>query len=148
MASSVNRVTHHRRWRPRFSLRTLLIVVSLLSGACAFLGYHWNRIRTQRAIVAQIERVGGSVGYSHEFDSGSEVTETILSTELWEAISYREGKPRERTRITPEGTFFEIETPPGSSFIRKWLGDDVFSEVDSVRFTNLFSSHLNTFLRT
>lgn len=138
VASPMKSIMRRRWWRPRFSLRTLLILVTLLSGVCAFLGYHWNRISTKRAIVAQIENVGGSVTYSYEFGSGREVTETILTLEHWETNRYLDGNPATRTRITPEGTFYEVETPPGSSFIRKWLGDDALAEVDSVRFTNIF----------
>jgi len=55
------------RWRRffRLSLRTLLLLVVLLA---VWLGITFNRVRQQRAAVARIEQLGGSVQYLHELD--------------------------------------------------------------------------------
>ena len=50
-----------RRWfRPRFSLTTLLVVVTVI---CCWLGYQVNKAERQRRQVAQIRAAGGLVTY-------------------------------------------------------------------------------------
>jgi hypothetical protein len=59
-----------RNWRPsirrylRFSMRTLLVLMTLLS---LWLGYHAKRATDQRAAVRMIRKLGGSVMYDYQF---------------------------------------------------------------------------------
>jgi len=52
-----------RRWF-RFSLRTLLVVLTLL---CVWLGIKVNSARNQRQLVAKVHELGGQVKYDYEF---------------------------------------------------------------------------------
>jgi hypothetical protein len=56
-----------RRGLPRFALRSLLVVVTLLAIALACLGNLWHRVKQQRLIVARIEAAGGVASYDYEF---------------------------------------------------------------------------------
>lgn len=53
------------RWR-RFSLRTLLLVVT---GICLVLGFVGESARRQRRLIDTVEALGGTVGYATLFDS-------------------------------------------------------------------------------
>ena len=53
------------RWL-RFSLRMMLVVVTVL---CGLLGWNVQRARTQRQVVAWVHEEGGSVCYEYEFQS-------------------------------------------------------------------------------
>ena len=57
---------------PRFSLRTLLILVVALSMFFGWLGSVMVRVRHQRAAVSQIEALGGQVRYDYEFVARSD----------------------------------------------------------------------------
>ena len=60
------RTTHLPKTRPRwlrFSLRTLLVVVTVLG---VWLGVQVNPVRKQRNAVAWIQEVGGTVTYDYE----------------------------------------------------------------------------------
>jgi hypothetical protein len=63
----------------RFSLRTLLIVVTLLAGG---LGYHAHRVDQQRQVVAVIHELGGLVGY------GSPLPYTLAETLGFDRVGY------------------------------------------------------------
>jgi hypothetical protein len=52
-----------RRWRPRFSLRALLLVVTVL---CLALGWRLHRARQQREAVQAIRQAGGWVYYDYQ----------------------------------------------------------------------------------
>jgi hypothetical protein len=56
-----------RRWF-QFSLRTLLIGVTLLAAACSWFGGKMERARRQRAAVDCIGKHGGSVVYDYQLD--------------------------------------------------------------------------------
>src|SRR5437667_6285916 len=103
--------TSKRRWVPRFSLKTLLISVTILGAFFGYFGHHLRRVTIQRRIVAQLKQAGGSVFYDwqigtavHDFD-----------------------------RMTVTGTSARSE-PPGPTVLRRMLGDDVFAYVEVVSF--------------
>lgn len=50
----------------RFTLRTMLVVVTVL---CGLLAWNVQRARTQRQVVAWVHEKGGSVCYEYEFQS-------------------------------------------------------------------------------
>ena len=57
-----------RRWF-QYSLRTLLVLVTVLCVFCVWLGLVSERARKQREAVAAIEAMGGVVYYDYQVDS-------------------------------------------------------------------------------
>ena len=53
-----------RRWL-RFSLRTLLVLMTVLGVALGWLGVQVNRVRKQRDAVAWVQQVGGTPMTAH-----------------------------------------------------------------------------------
>jgi hypothetical protein len=71
------------RWRRffRLSLRTLLLVLVLLG---VWLGVTFNRVREQRAAVARIQQLGGSVQYAHDLDAiRRKIKKPVLPGPAW-----------------------------------------------------------------
>ncbi|WP_442485084.1 leucine-rich repeat domain-containing protein [Aeoliella sp. SH292] len=62
-----NSTTRWLRSLFRFRLRTLLVVMLLVSVACGYLGKHLYRKSIERPIVARIEAAGGQVGYDYQW---------------------------------------------------------------------------------
>lgn len=62
-----NSTTRWLRSLFRFRLRTLLVVMLLVSVACGYLGKHLYRKSIERPIVARIEAAGGDVDYDYEW---------------------------------------------------------------------------------
>ena len=56
--------THPKRRFFRYSLRTLMLVVTLI---CVWLGITVKRAREQRSAVEAIQKLGGDVYYEHQF---------------------------------------------------------------------------------
>ena len=56
-----------RRWF-RFSLRTLLVLMTVLGAVFGWLGVRVNRARKQREAVAWVQQLGGTVYYDYEID--------------------------------------------------------------------------------
>jgi hypothetical protein len=56
-----------KRWRPRFSVRTLLVIVGLLALTLAVFVRFQDRLRRRERIVAEVERLGGSVQYDYDY---------------------------------------------------------------------------------
>jgi hypothetical protein len=52
-----------RRWF-RFSLRTLLIVITVLSVPLGWVGWRLGQVRKERATIVWIEKMGGQVSFS------------------------------------------------------------------------------------
>ena len=67
-----------RRRRFRFSLRTLLVFVTVASAGCGWLGYKVRQARRQREAVEVIQRLDGSVKYDYQFDSDESLIESPL----------------------------------------------------------------------
>jgi hypothetical protein len=59
-----------RRWF-RFRLRTLLIVVTMLSLPLAWVGWELQKVRQERPVIASIEEQGGEVYFYSIFDEQS-----------------------------------------------------------------------------
>ena len=72
-----------RRWH-QFSLRTLLIVVLVLSLPSSWLGVKLHEARKQREAVGAILEAGGTVLYEYQFDeSGKFVAQAEPPTPAW-----------------------------------------------------------------
>lgn len=54
------------RW-PRFSLRLLLVIVTLVA---VWLAVTSQRARSQKLAIAEVERLGGFLGFDYQFDAG------------------------------------------------------------------------------
>jgi hypothetical protein len=61
------------RWY-QFSLRTLLIVVTLFAVACSWFAVKMGQAKRQKDIVATIRNAGGTVGYDFQYDESGEST--------------------------------------------------------------------------
>jgi hypothetical protein len=122
-------------WLPRFSLRTLLVMVGVLGVLLGCVGIFWQRLHRQRQIVGAIREAGGQVRYDYEFGMGSDLDFPLLTIDDT-PISFEESKngQRKRTRVTSAGTVVDVETPRGPKAIRRIFGDDAFAHVESVEF--------------
>jgi hypothetical protein len=58
------------RWL-QYSLRTLMIVVTLFAVACSWFAVKMQQAKRQREAVEAIEKLGGRISYDYEWDSGS-----------------------------------------------------------------------------
>ena len=56
-----------RRWRFQYSLRTLLIFVSVVGVLCGYLGMFIQSVQRLRSAVKRIQQLGGQVHYDYEF---------------------------------------------------------------------------------
>lgn len=61
--------TKSRLSRFRFSLRTLLIVVTIASAAFGWLGVKVREAERQKEVVAVVQNLGGAVAYNYQIDS-------------------------------------------------------------------------------
>ena len=73
-------------WRPRMSVRGLMVAVLVLGG---LLGLHLHRARLQREAVSAIKRAGGSVRYHWEPEGG--VVGRPVNPTWWESTMARLG---------------------------------------------------------
>jgi hypothetical protein len=72
-----------RRWF-QFSLRTLLIVVTLLALPLCWLGLKVDEARQQQTAVVAIRKLGGFVAYDYQFDSqGHDLPGATLPGPAW-----------------------------------------------------------------
>jgi Leucine Rich repeat len=104
-----------RRWF-QFSLRTFLIVVTLLA---ASLGYVSMRAREQKEAVARINELGGSFQYDYQIGSNPRLIPAGLkmssTTQAWQVGS----NPR--------------SSPAGWPWLRKFVGNEFFQDVVFVK---------------
>lgn len=91
-------------WRPRlrFSLRALMLVMTVV---CIFLGYHVQRARDQRNVVATLEAAGARVSYD------------------WQSPASN------------------LHAPPGPAWLRAWVGNEYFQEIDGVYAWDVDNEH-------
>lgn len=85
----------------RFSLRALLIAVTVTA---IYVGWHANRVHTQRAAATRVLQAGGTVEYAHHYEA--------IHNDSW---------------VQHPGA-----RPPGPAWLRHILGDDYFTSVISV----------------
>jgi hypothetical protein len=107
------------RWF-QFSLRSLLIFVTLSALACSWFTVTMQHARKQRADVEQIRKLGGNVYYSYQCDgSGTPVQPALI--------------------LQPGGKWEKIERPEPliPQFLRDWLGDDFFYRVSAIEPSSL-----------
>jgi hypothetical protein len=132
--NSTSRARLIRRWLPRFSLRTLLILVSISGALFGYLGHILHRRNHQRHIVAQIAAAGGKVRYNWQLGMGVNLDPRLSADYSVNSMREIEDGLYERTRVTSAGTFVETERPPGPKLLRRFLGNDLFAHVESVDF--------------
>lgn len=101
MASMDDKPKTKRRWF-RFSLRTLLLLVTIASAGFGLLGVKMRAKQRERDAVNAIHEFGGRVYYDYEWYSANR------------AIILRSS------------------TPPGPAFLRRILGNDLFAKVTLV----------------
>lgn len=131
-----------RRCLPRFGLRSLLVLVTLLGIGLAYVGNEWHRLKKQRQIVAQIRAVGGRATYDYQFITEKELSfasnpdESNRWIEEYTSIDDLDEGPRSRYRRDEEGRVVDrqFQTPPASWLFRRILGEDAFSYVETVSF--------------
>jgi len=124
------------RFWPRFSLRTLLIAVTVLGVALGYVGTLLVRVRHQRQVVASIEAAGGKVIYDYQFLMEAELDYTLNPDDSKQWINSNSDGKRVRYRRDAQGRTIEkqVETPPGPRVARRLLGEDIFAYVEGVSF--------------
>ena len=95
-----------RRWL-RFSLRTLLVVMTVL---CVWLGFKVNAARRQKEAVEAILKAGGEIFFDYQLEPPT-------------------GQPDKFNF-----DFDQNVSPPGPAWLREQLGEEYFREVYAVRF--------------
>lgn len=73
----------HRR--PQFTLRTLLVLVVLVSIACAWFGKEVNRAHQQQRTVGELQKAGGIVQYDYQWSEATERFDPFVGppTPVW-----------------------------------------------------------------
>ncbi len=107
MTGAFQPIANRRRWL-RFSLRTLLVVMTVL---CVWLGFKVNAARRQKEAVDAILKAGGFVNYDYEL------------------APVKSGKQ-------DDFPIYVSASPPAPEWMRKYLGDEYFQDVIGVRFAN------------
>lgn len=103
--------TFPRRWF-QFSLRTCLIILTLLA---FWLGYVSIPAREQRAAVARINELGGSLQYDYQVGSNPD-----WSPAGWTALA-----PKQIAMVGSDPT----SSPAGWPWLRRLVGDEYFQDV-------------------
>lgn len=113
--------TDHGRTRWQFSLKSLLVVVTVL-------GVKVSRARTELEAVAAIKRLGGSVQYDYE----------LLRTV--KVVSHGSTRLSGGGSISCEALIVwgrPNPSSPGPNWLRHWLGDEYFMSVAMVDLTKV-----------
>jgi hypothetical protein len=108
-----------RRWF-RFSLRTLLLLVTLACAGFSWLASRMNEARAQRLIVQEIRQLGGKVFYDYQIPEA--VSDDVVVGDDGIRYPLSRGCP-----------IFEVRQPPGPRWLHKLLGEDFFANVIRVR---------------
>jgi hypothetical protein len=101
--------TTHRRWRFQYSLRTLLIVVTILAVIFSWLGVHIRRAQQQSRIVAKIKMLDGGIRYESGYFAVFSDGKSLMS-----------GNSKNKM--------------PGIGILKWIFGDDIFEYVTRVCF--------------
>jgi hypothetical protein len=104
----------------RFSLRAFLLVVALVGAAFGWLAMRIQHVRRERAAIAAIGNC--QVLYDYELR-----TLDHLSDE--DAKLFNQADNPFLFNIFEANVYDSRETPPGPSWLRKWLGDDILANV-------------------
>jgi hypothetical protein len=116
----LNSVPPKRRWF-RFSLRTFLVLVTIVGG---WIGWQMNAARRQKQAVGALERAGAHLNYDYQQKFGPS------------SIPIPQSVPG----IKPPSSYFDHRVAlPGPEWLRGRLGDDYFTNVVSVGFDQYFS---------
>lgn len=77
--------TIHKRWRPwlRFSLRALMLAMTVVCVFLGWLGYHIHRARVQRAAVTALANGGHYVTYDWQHVNGSNAGPVVPAGATW-----------------------------------------------------------------
>jgi hypothetical protein len=97
----------HRRWF-RFSLRTLLVFVTIASAGFGWIGMQVRKVHRQRVAVEAIKKMGGCLFYDYE------------------VAAFLDDIPPKDPSIRPAAI------PPGPEWLRKVVGDDFLAKVVKV----------------
>ncbi len=107
MTSCETKPKRSRRWLS-FSIRGLLVVVTLLCIALGWIGKDIVRMRVEQSVVDELTKAGGVIiWYDYERNKGSKAP-----------------------------GFGRRGTPPGNATLRRWFGDHLYARVDTVGFRN------------
>jgi hypothetical protein len=102
----------------QFSLRTLMIFVTLFAVACSWFAVKMQQARRQREAVEAIVKLGGKVMYDYQSREQNEPVVAIVKSGGQVMYDYQ---------------FYEYEIqsarPPGPAWLRNILGDDFFCTV-------------------
>jgi hypothetical protein len=107
---------HKLRWY-QYSLRTLLIVVTLFAFACSWLAVKIKQASRQKEAVDALLKLGGSVQYDYEVDPKG-----------FPISHYYE--------VDSKGFPISDAKQPGPAWMRKVLGDDFFRTVSEIDLYN------------
>lgn len=100
--------TPKRRWY-QFSLKAMLVVMTLVCFAGGFVAYEQQKARAQKAVVEAIEKLGGTVVYDQEVSVRSATMRQILGDETYGnlvTITFAD------TQVTDGIAFFDADLVP------------------------------------
>ena len=114
-SQSVEKPVKPRLRRYQFSLRTLLIVVTLFAVACSWFAVKMGQAKRQREAVEVLSKSVDSIFYDYQCNSSGSLTAAAVV-----------GKA----------------SPPGPTWLRQWLGDDFFTNVVSLHLHRIADADL------
>lgn len=92
--------------RFRFGMRTLFVAVVVLAVALAYVANRVAVMRGQRAAISGITRTGGTFHWDYEFADDGSLRSKLFRTDV---------------------------PPPGPTWLRRFAGDDVFTDIEYVQ---------------
>ena len=124
-----DRSTARRRGWPTFSLRALLILLTVIA---VWLAIETNRARKQAAVVKEIEQLGGSIRFDYDYDSSGH---EVANAEPWAPRWLRSfvGEDYFRTVVTLDfsSAIHQVRDPKAIDFTPRALA--VIDDLPSLR---------------